>query len=122
MSSDFSDLDRLAADIGAAPEKLRRNSGKALEVTARNIKDTAQEYANFHNPSHAPSYGHKISYDRTGDLEFEIGPTLGGQGSLGGILEDGGLRNSPQNNLRDALIANQSDLVAGLGKALEDSL
>lgn len=98
---------------------------KAMEVTARNIKDQAQASARSIDNIHARRYPSTISYDFKPSLthtEIEIGPTLGGQGSLGGILEEGGIHNAPQNNLTNALRSNLADFEKGMALAAEQAL
>lgn len=119
---DFSELNTLAADIGAAKVELIPNVRKAVEVTARNIKDDWRDNAKKANRGHAKRYPSAIDYDMQLDADgvigAEIGPKLGGQGSLG-FLEDapGGIRSAPQRNVDKALRANMSDFEKGLLKA-----
>lgn len=115
-------FDVLSADLGKAADKIRPFAHKAIEVTARNIKDEGASAAAGKNPKHARKYAPKIDYVFRDELTADVGPRLGGQGSLGGILEDGGIRNAPQNNLRDAMVANEEDFVRGIQKAGEDAL
>lgn len=122
---DTTGLTSLSADLGRQSGKVVPLVRKALEVTARNIKEDAQKLAGSKNSIYARAYPHTISYDfkaSLGGSKVEIGPTLGGQGSLGGILEEGGIHNAPQNNLTNALRNNVDDFQRGIEKAVEDSI
>jgi biotin operon repressor len=122
---DASDFYRLAAELDAAPAKAIRNVRKAVEVTAKNIKDDGRKIARRRSGRVARGYPAKFDYDMLldtdGEIGAEIGPETGGQGSLG-ILEDApnGVQSAPQHALRDATRQNESDLQRGLEKALDD--
>src|SRR6218665_3435086 len=99
----MSDLDGLIRDLSNAPAAVRKFVPKALEVTARNMKDSWRDAAEGPSGSHASRYPYAIDYDVSqpsgSRFEAEIGPSLGrGQGSLG-LLEDapGDVRSAPQN-------------------------
>ena len=115
-------FDVLSAELASASTKIIPFAHKAIEVTARHIKDESRKAAAAANPVHAKQYAPKISYDFRDELTADVGPTPTGQGKLGGILEDGGLRNRPQNNLRDAMVANEADFIKGMQKAGEDAI
>lgn len=124
---DFSELNKLAADIGNVPASVIPNVRKAVEVTARNIKDDWRDAAKRANPGHARRYPSTIDYDM--QLDFDgaigavIGPKLGGQGSLGFLEEaGGGVRAAPQRNVDKALRNNLADFEKGILKATEGLL
>lgn len=128
ISFDFSALNTLAAELGAAATKVVPNVRKAVEVTAHNIKEDWRDNAKRANPGHAKNYPAAIDYDLElgvdGAIGAEIGPTPGkGQGSLG-ILEEakGGVRSAPQGNARKALKSNIADFERGILKATEGLL
>ena len=127
INFDFSELNKLAADLGSASVELIPNVRKAVEFTARNIKDDWRDNAKKANRGHAKRYPTAIDYDmqldRDGVIGAEIGPKLGGQGSFG-FLEDapGGIRSAPQRSVEKALRANLSDFEKGLLKATEGLL
>lgn len=123
MADDFSELRALAADLTAAPNEARPFVRKALQVTARNIKDEWRKGANRTGLSR---YAADITYEteeKRGSVEAEIGPTVGDSGSFG-FVEDagGGVKSAPQHAARDALEANEEDFVNGLEIALADGL
>lgn len=127
MADDFSELNELVADLTAVPEAANRNVKKAIEVTARNVKDDWKQGATV-SRGYAKSYAAAVDYTIKypgGAIEAEIGPSLGRTpGASAGFLEDapGGVRSSPQHAGRDALEANEEDFVRGLEIAVFDAL
>lgn len=122
----MNDLDGLIRDLGAAPAKALPNIRKAVEVSSRLMKDEWRSEAESANSNRARGYPYSITYDifnTIGGVRGEIGPHLGGQGSLG-ILEEspGGVRSTPQRNWRKPFKKVAKDFEDGLAKALEDSL
>lgn len=125
---DFSELNQLSADLGEAPVKMIPLVRKAVEITARNIKDDWQEGAAKSSGQHARLFPKSIDYDMglevDGAITAEIGPNRGRvQGSLG-ILEDapGGVMSRPQNAGRKAAKKNEQDFMDGLAKAAEEAI
>lgn len=127
---DFSEVNRLAADLGDAPAKVIPNVRKAVEVTARNVKDDWRSGAKALSGAHAKRYPGSIDYtmelNTDGEIGAEIGPSLGGrwgQGSLG-ILEDapGGVGSRPQKAGTKAAKKAEKDFENGLLKAVGDVL
>lgn len=124
MADDFSELYELAADLGTATAKTAPNIRKAIEYTARGIKDAAGDTANRTGLS---GYAASIDYDieiGSDGVEAEIGPNLGKRQGSFGFVEDGGggVRSAPQHALRDALKDNEADFYKGLEIALRDGL
>lgn len=123
MSDDFSELRSLGSDLLGAPEASRPLIRKALQVTARNIKDQWREGA---YRSGLENYAADITYEtseKPAVIEAEIGPTIGDSGSFG-LVEDakGGVQSAPQHAARDALEANEEDFLNGLEIAIADGL
>lgn len=123
MADDFSELNQLAADLTRVPDKANRFVKKALEVTARSIKDDWKQGA---SRTGLHRYALDIDYDiktPAGEIVAEIGPTVGDSGSFG-FVEDGGgnVRSAPQHAARDAVRANEDDFVRGLEIAVFDAL
>ena len=122
MEAEFSELLELADDISDAPARTRPFARKAVEVTARNIKD---EWRSGARRTGLGGYAATIDYDVTmgmsSTIEAEIGPNIGGQGSLG-LVEDapGNVRSAPQHAGRNAMDNNLADFYNGLEKAVED--
>lgn len=126
--ADFSELTQLAADLTSAPAKANRNVQKAVEVTARNVKDDWRQGAmvSAERGNVASAYPYSIDYDMevgSGEIAAEIGPNLGRKGGSAGFLEEakGRVRSAPQHAGRDAVRANESDFVRGLQIAVFDA-
>lgn len=120
---DFSELLKLEADLRDVPAKVNRNVKKAVEVTARYIKDDARQGA---QATGLDGYAASIDYDMEypgGAIEAEIGPNLGRRQGSFGFVEDGGggVKSAPQHALRDALKANEADFIRGLEIAVSDA-
>ncbi|GAA4762612.1 hypothetical protein [Microbacterium gilvum] len=121
--SGAAELYELAADLTAAPAEARKNVVKATQVSAHHIKDDWRQGA---ERTGLEGYAAKIDYDLEDagtEVSAEIGPQLGGQGSLG-LVEDapGGVQSAPQHAGRDALEANENDYVRGLEIAVFDAI
>lgn len=127
MADDFSELLKLEADLRNVPSKANRNIKKAIEVTARHIKDDWKEGATV-GRGYAKTYAAAVDYDIKfpgGAIEAEIGPSLGKTlGSSAGFLEDapGDVKAAPQHAGRDALEANEEDFERGLEIAIFEAL
>lgn len=123
MADDFSELRSLAADLTAAPDESRPFIRKALQVTARNIKDQWRAGA---SRSGLEKYAADITYEtaeKATVIEAEIGPTIGDAGSFGFVEDSGeGVKSAPQHAARDALEANEEDFLKGLEIAIADGL
>lgn len=123
MSDDFSEMYTLAADLTSAGGAINRFAKKAIEVTARNVKDDWRQGA---DRSGLGGYAGDIDYDMRypgGAIEAEIGPTPGDSGSFGFVEEaTGDVRSAPQHAGRDAVRANEDDLIRGLETAALDAI
>jgi hypothetical protein len=125
---DFSELSKLAADLGAVPAKVTVNAKKAVEVTARHVKDDWRDPLS--QSEMIPRGAFTVSYDITTDSEgvtAEIGPTVRGKGShwLGGLigtLEYGTPTTPPTGYGHAALQKNEADFIRGLEIAAGDIL
>lgn len=82
---DFSQVEKLAADLQAVPEETRPKFRAVVSKGALNVKNQMREEASGH-----PTYRHfpsSISYDMQGDYGAEIGPDKSRvQGALGNLL------------------------------------
>lgn len=122
---DTAEVDQLAADLGQIPANAGVLVSKAVEVTARNIRDHWREGAS--GMRHAPAYPSSITYDMSSFtgfgvtvLQAEIGPDKDRtQGALGNLIEYGSINNPPQGQGQAALEANVDDFEKGLDMALE---
>jgi hypothetical protein len=117
---DFSEVARLAADLGAAPGKAAPNIAKAIQVTAHHVKsDWADDWS---GSSHVPGGAASITYDMTGPFSAEIGPELRGQGPIAGMLEYGTPNTGARGFGAAALHKNEPDFVKGIELAAGDIL
>ena len=127
MADDFSELYDLAADLTDAPAEVAPFARKAVEVTARSIKDDWRQGAEI-SGGYASTYAASISYDMKDDASgpgAEIGPVLGTTpGASAGFLEEGGggVDGPAHHAGRDAVEANEADFERGLEIALFDAL
>lgn len=128
ISWDLLGLDKLAADLGAASVEAAPFVRKAVEVTARHVKDDTRKVVAadkfFKGIAHAIDYDIN---DQLGGVEAEIGYNKDIRaGRLGNIREYGapGSPNSvaPHNDLTTALTRNQADFVKGIEIAAADGL
>lgn len=140
---DFSELDKLFVDLGEAPTKMIPLVRKAVEVTARNIKDEWRKDAKRAGGRYFPRYADSIDYElglnKDGEITAEIGPNMsdhgvltrsvgrpsvkGGIAAAWGIIETGGITGQPATNSgRKALNNNKQDFVKGIGLAGSQAL
>lgn len=142
---DNSGLSKLSSDLGRVSDAAWKNMQTAIEVTARNVKDTARENAT--GMEHAPAFPYSITYDvgvgydqsvgqaaasvisggissaRGTTLRAEIGPDKDRpQGALGNLIEYGSVKNPPQGIMHGALQANEADFEKGIDRAIDDAL
>lgn len=125
FSFDFSELNALAADLGDAGAKVIPLARKAVEVTARNVKDDWRKEAKrkgLKRYSTAVDYDMQLNTD--GMIGAEVGPNLGKTQGTFGFVEDapGGVKSAPQHAGRNAAKNNQADFEKGLLQAGEDAL
>jgi hypothetical protein len=125
---DFSELSKLSADLGESAQGVGKFVGKALEVSARNIKDETRD--KYKGAAYLPGAARSITYDVTEGSSFtngnnfqaEIGPQLGGQGSIVGLVELGKGKVAPRGYLTEALHNEQEGFERGIDRAVDDSL
>jgi hypothetical protein len=123
---DVSDLAKLAASFGEVPKGAGQNIRKAVEVSARNVKDEWRK--RLDGSGSLGQATRSISYELKGgrairgsQITAEIGAELGGQGSLVGIVEYGSPTLAPRGYGLRALEDTTEDFQRGLEKALEDA-
>lgn len=127
MDFDFSDLTKLAADLTEVPKNAGKKIRKAVEVSARNVKEDWKKP--LQGSPTVPGGERSISYDLKGGegirgstISAEIGPETGGIGSVVSALEEGfGGRQGPLGFGSAALQMNQDDFIRGLEIALEEN-
>jgi hypothetical protein len=116
------ELHELTADLTHAPKLALENVRKALEVTARHVKDDWRD--KLKGSENLPAAAASVSYEFKGigtvfgsALSCEIGPTLTGQGPLAGMIEYGTPTVSPRGYGLAALQQTQADFVKGINEA-----
>jgi hypothetical protein len=121
---DFSELDKLAVDIGTASGEVVGNVVKAVKVTSHNVKKDWQEP--LQGSSTLPALARAVSYDvtvRATGVEGEVGFDKDKpQGPLGNISEFGSPTSPPRGFGLAALEKNQDDFVRGIEIATDDTL
>lgn len=123
---DFSELMKLAADLGDAEVKVIPFARKAVEFTANQVKKDWKPEAKVSGGARA--YSSSIDYEMKlgtdGSIGADIGPNLDRPGGMWGLLEDapGGVLSAPQHAGRRAAKKNEADFVKGLLRAGEDAL
>lgn len=132
MAGEASDLHDLVTDLGQVSPAVVRNAAKAVEVTARHIKDAWN--TNLHGGRRLRHVGRSVDYDMhvgttmmfggLSSVEAEVGPNLGRlQGSMAGWFESGNVDGVPQTKPGDAALkANEADFYKGLEIAAADAL
>jgi len=128
------DLNSLARDLGEIPKATAPFVRKAVEISARNIKDQIKsEYKGARQIPGAPG---SISYDikgstgaRLGAIEAEIGPEKGRyQGTLVGMVdvgttdENGTPRTPGRKRVPKALADEAAGFSRGIDQAIDDGL
>lgn len=98
---------------------------KAVEVSARNVKDDARSIASGFAGQHAKGYPPKMEYKMTGNQYFakaEIGPRGGGHGDLAPLFETGNPFSGRKPSLEPALENEAESFIEWVGKAVDESL
>lgn len=121
------DLSSLARDLGEIPKATAPFVRKAVEVSARNIKDLIRD--EYSGARQLPGASRSISYDlkgstgaRLGGISAEIGPELGGQGSIVGLVDEGAPRTPGRKRIPKALNDEAPGFEKGIELAIEDGL
>lgn len=120
---DFSDISKLAADLGDAADAIP-NVKKAATVTSLKVKNAWRD--KLRGSSTLPALPFAVSYDvkaDAGSVEAEIGfDKSKNQGALGNISEFGSVNNAPRGFGLASLEENQADFVKGIEQAIDDTL
>jgi len=126
---DFSDVLKLAADLGEVPKNAGPRIRSAVEKTSVDVKNDSRESVSSGSASwkalpRAIDYTIKAEAGSTSTITSEIGYSKGrGSGKLGNLREFGapGKNLAPHNDLANALSKNQNDFQHGLEQALSDA-
>lgn len=138
MPNGASELAQLANDLGKVSPRAVSNARKAVEVTARNIKDSWNQNLGGDAGNSLRHTSRSVDYDmKTGvgafaalgvvsnvRIESEIGPNLGRpQGAMAGWFESGNVDGVPGTKPGEsALKSNEADFLKGLELAAADAL
>lgn len=115
------DLNTLARDLGEIPRATAPFVRKAVEVSARNIKDLIRN--EYTGARQLPGAAASISYDKLdGGLSADIGPELGGQGSIVGLVDEGAPRTPGRKRIPKALNDEAPGFEKGIELAIKDGL
>lgn len=133
---DFSELSKLAADLGEVPDNTGPFLQKAVEVSSQAIKKDWAESAK--GMEHAPAFPASITYDMganhsllrnvfggggANQIQADIGPDKGRrQGALGNLIEFGSRNNPPMGLGHGALQREEPGFQRGIEKAVDDAL
>lgn len=106
MKVEHRELDRWVVKLDEAVSKAPEEATKVVAKGAMNVKREGRRLARRAAGRHARKYPYSIGYDLYQGLRgptAEIGPEVGrGQGSLGGILENGSPTSPPHPHMRPA--------------------
>jgi hypothetical protein len=123
---DFSQIDLLEASLGEIAAGGGVFAHKAVEVSARNVKDGWTK--GLEGSETLPGAARAIEYRvfggnaiRGSEIWAEIAPRLGKQGSLVFVPELGSLNTAPRGHGRAALVAEAQGFADGLLRASEDA-
>lgn len=136
---DFSELDELVADLRGVPFESGENLRKAVEVSARNVRDSWRE--KLHGSRSVPRGPRSVTYDMTANESYlrqallgnagasevvaEIGPEIGvpgGQGAIVGMLEYGTPTTAPRGFGLESLRENEEDFERGVRMAVDAAM
>ena len=133
MSFDFSDLTKLAADLGEVPKTAGPFINSAIQRTSGNIEKAASASVSKGGKRWRPA-AVALDYELTVEAGFggssitsEVGYNKDKDpGKLGNLREFGapgadGVPLPPHNDLLNALHENEKDLEVGLDKALQSA-
>lgn len=90
---DTSQVNRLSLDLSEAPGRIQRRAPKVFARGALEIKKRLKVAASGHR--YLPSLDQYVTYDKVGELSYEIGFERRGQGLLANIAVYGSVNNAP---------------------------
>jgi hypothetical protein len=122
---DFSEMNKLAADLGDAGRRDGKKIRQAVEVTAFKVKKAWAD--KLKGEPHLPHAPRSIGYDLLGtalssksDVTAEIGAETGKlQAPIVTVIEFGSPHSIPKGYGLAALQENQADFIKGLGLAVD---
>ncbi|TFD27520.1 hypothetical protein [Cryobacterium cryoconiti] len=125
---DFSEFDRLAADLAEVPKNTGPWINSAIHVTSQKVRKSWQD--KLRGSRSLPGLPSAVTYDITtfqgfgaSVIQSEIGfDKARRQGPLGVFSEYGSINNPPRGFGLAALQENQDDFQEGLARAVDDAL
>ncbi|MGY2747210.1 hypothetical protein [Arthrobacter sp. UYCu723] len=120
-------LQAVIKHIDGVEPKLRNNLRKAVEITARHIKDDAKKnIQGMSTPSisHIPWLKNAVQYQMHGN-RYYVSATVnakGKQARMIGVIEYGSPTSAPHPFLMPAALFNRADFLKGVRQAVKDSL
>jgi len=127
--ADFSEMLKLARDIGQVPANSGERLRQAVEVTSRGIKDTwSEKLQGSERLARLPraidyELGSGVTRGGGGEITSEIGFDKGRtQGPLGSISEYGTPRTPGRGFGAASLAENEEDFERGVEQAIDESL
>lgn len=113
--------------IEGVEPKVRENLRKAVEITARNIKDDARKnLRGMTTPSisHIPLLPATIEYQMEGNRYYTAAKVnaKGRQARFIGVIEYGSPTSAPHPFLMPAALFNRADFLKGVRQAVKDAL
>lgn len=133
MAGEADELRTLARQLEQVPGNAGPFLRKAVEVTARNVKDAGKANLDAAAGNSLRRTGYSVDYEVTGGrgvggwrqaIEAEVGPNLGrGQGPMAGWFEDGAVDGVPGvKPMERAMRDNVEDFEKGIDIAIADAL
>lgn len=104
LTVDTAQMNALAADFGRAPAKVALQARRTTAVAARKTRDLARELSQgmFALGGYPRTITYDVAYDGVNGTVAEVGPEVGGQGSLGHLIENGTPTSGPRKHLAPA--------------------
>lgn len=104
--------------------KLRDNLRKAVEITARHIKDDAKANLRGMGFVYVPHLPATIKYEMSGNRYYVAASVhaKGKQARLIGVIEYGSPTSAPHPFLMPAALMNRADFLRGVREAIKDSV
>lgn len=110
--------------IDGVEPKLRDNLRKAVEITARHIKDDAKANLRGMGFVYVPHLPAAIKYQLEGNRYYVAAKVnaTGKQARLIGVIEYGSPTSAPHPFLMPAALMNRADFLKGVREAIKDSI